>query len=219
MWENSVAGVIEVPLKLTRRLRLRRGGEPPARRERGASCSTCPRFAIPAGKDDGKLTIDVGGLALPPGSYCCYLQATTSAPYNRYPQQLDAANVAKAAADKATAELAAAVQKATEAVNAAKAEKVAEKVTAAEKALAEANEKVKQNEAAKVALAAQVKALQPKETAAYGYSTPDPVQGDARPDHAGRPGPRRAAHARRQARRARHDHAPVRLRRRRRTDA
>jgi hypothetical protein len=171
VWENSVAGVIEVPLKLTRRLgyggavSLQAAGSAP-------QLLNVPAIAVPAGTDDGKLTIDVGGLALPPGGYCCYLQATSSAPYNRYPRQLDAANVAKAAADKATAELAAAVQKATEAVNAAKAEKVAEKVAAAEKALAEANEKVKQNEAAKAALAAQIKALQPKETVAYGYSTP-----------------------------------------------
>jgi hypothetical protein len=171
VWENSVAGVIEVPLKLTRRMgyagavKLQAAGG-------AAQILNVPDVDIPAGQNEGKLTIDVGALQLPPGGYACYLQASSTAAYNRYPAQLDSTNVAKAAADKATPELAAAVQKATEALAAAKQANVAGQVAAAEKALAEANEKVKQNEAAKASLAEQIKALTPKDTLAYGYSTP-----------------------------------------------
>ena len=164
VWENSVAGRDRGAAEAHAPARLRRRGEPQAAGSAPQPSSTSPRFAIPAGTDDGKLTIDVGGLALPPGSYCCYLQATTSAPYDRYPSNSTPPTPPRPPPTRRPPELAAAVQKATEAVNAAKAEKVAEKVAAAEKALAEANEKVKQNEAAKAALAAQIKALQPKET-------------------------------------------------------
>jgi hypothetical protein len=170
VWEQSVAGVIDVPLKVTRRPPF--AGAVKVKPAAGiASIQALPEFEIPANATDGNLKLDVGALALPAGNYSLFLQATSAGPYDRDPAKRAAAQAAKDAADKATPELATAVQKATEALAAAKTgNKKPEEIAAAEKALAAAQEKVKQNEASKTALVAQIKALAPKETTAYVYS-------------------------------------------------
>jgi hypothetical protein len=172
VWEQSVAGVIEVPLKVTRRgayagaVQLKPAG--------AAQLAAAPAFEVAAGATDAKLTLDVGALALPAGQYSVHLLASSAGAYDRYPQQLAAANAAKADADKATPELAAAAQKAKDALAAAKAATPPkpEDVAAAEQAAAAAEAAVKQNEQAKASLAEQLKALAPKEVTAYAYSPP-----------------------------------------------
>jgi hypothetical protein len=171
-WEQSVAGVIDVPLKVTRRPPF--AGAVKVKPAAGiASIQALPEFEIAANSTDGNLKLDIGALALPAGNYSLFLQATSAGPYDRDPAKRAVAQAAKDAADKATAELATAVTKATEALTAAKTgNKKPEEIAAAEKGLAAAQEKVKQNDASKTALAAQITALAPKETTAYVYSPP-----------------------------------------------
>lgn len=171
VWEESVAGKIEIPLKLTRRMnyagvvKLKPFGS-------FESVTKLPEIDVAAGAVDSKWTLDFGALGLPVGNHTVYIQATSTGAYDREPALRVAAQAAKDAADKATAELAEAVKKATEALGAAKTANKPEQIAPAEKALAEANEKVKQNEAAKTAAAERIKALAPKDTLAYGYCTP-----------------------------------------------
>jgi hypothetical protein len=171
LWENSVAGVIEVPLKLTRRLGF--NGAAKLKPFSGvAGLNGLPAVDIAANAIDGKLTIDAGALGLGVGNYSLYLQATSAAPYDRDPAARAAVQATKDAADKATPELAAALQKAKDALAAAKTANKPDAIKVAEAALADAETKVKQHDAAKAAVDAQLKAMAPKEVTAYGYSTP-----------------------------------------------
>jgi hypothetical protein len=172
VWENSIAGKIEIPLKVTRRVgynavvKLKPAASLPA-------IIAMPEIDVAAGAADAKLVLDASALKLAPGNYSVYVQATSTAPYDRDPARRAAVQAGKDAADKATAELAAAVTKAKETLAAAK---TPEEKDAAPKAVAAAEEKVKQNEQAKTAATEQLKALAPKDTLAYGYSTPIPIK-------------------------------------------
>jgi hypothetical protein len=171
VWENSVAGVIEVPLKLTRRMGFNAAAK--LKPLSGvAALNGLPAIDIAANATDGKLTIDAGALGLGVGNYSLYLQTTSAAPYDRDPATRAAVQATKDAADKATPELAAALQKAKDALAAAKTANKADAIKAAEAVVADAEAKVKQNDAAKAAADAQIKAMAPKEVTAYGYSTP-----------------------------------------------
>jgi hypothetical protein len=188
VWENSVAGVIEVPLKLTRRL----GFNGPAKLKPlsgVAALNGLPAIDVAANATDGKVTIDAGALGLGVGNYTFYLQATSAAPYDRDPAARAAVQATKDAADKATPELAAALQKAKDALAAAKASNKPDALKAAEAAVAEAEAKVKQNDAAKAAADAQLKAMAPKEVTAYGYSTPIDLKITAAPMTVAPPAP------------------------------
>jgi hypothetical protein len=180
VWENSIAGVIEIPLKLTRRLGFT--GAAKLKPLGGVvAVGALPAIDVAANVSDGKLTIDAGALALGVGNYSVYLQATSAAPYDRDPAARAASQATKDAADKATPELAAALQKAKDALAAAKTAKKPEEIKAVETAVADAEAKVKQNDAAKAAADAQVKAMAPKEVTAVGYSTPIDVRITASP--------------------------------------
>jgi hypothetical protein len=171
VWENSVAGVIEIPLKLTRRLGFNAAAK--LKPLSGvAALNNLPAIDIAANATDGKLTIDAGAIGLGVGNYSVYLQATSAAPYDRDPAARAAIQATKDAADKATPELAAALQKTKDALAAAKTANKPDAIKSAETAVADAEAKVKQNDAAKAAADAQLKAMAPKETTAYGYSTP-----------------------------------------------
>jgi hypothetical protein len=192
VWENSVAGVIEIPLKLTRRLGFT--GAAKLKPLGGvAALSAMPAIDVPANAIDGKLTIDAGALALGVGNYSVYLQATSAAPYDRDPAARAAAQATKDAADKATPELAVALQKAKDALAAAKTANKPEQIKAAEAAVADAEAKAKQNDAAKAAADAQVKAMAPKEVTAVGYSTPIDLKITASPITLAPPAPIAAA--------------------------
>jgi hypothetical protein len=171
VWENSVAGVIEIPLKLNRRL-----GFTTAAKLKPLSGVTplnnLPAIDVAANATDGKLTIDAGALGLGVGNYSLFLQATAAAAYDRDPAARAAVQATKDAADKATPELAAALQKAKDALVKAKSANKPDEIKAAEAAVVDAEAKVKQNDAAKAAADAQLKAMAPKEVTAYGYSTP-----------------------------------------------
>jgi hypothetical protein len=171
VWENSVAGVIEVPIKLTRRLGF--NGAAKLKPLSGvAALNGLPAVDFAANATDGKLTIDAGALGLGVGNYGLYLQATSAAPYDRDPAARAAVQATRDAADKATPELAAALQKAKDALAAAKTANKPDAIKSAEAAVTDAEAKVKQNDAGKAAIDAQLKAMAPKETTAYGYSTP-----------------------------------------------
>jgi hypothetical protein len=140
-----------------------------------------PAIDIAANAADGKLTIDAGALGLGVGNYSLFLQATSAAPYDRDPAARAAVQTTKDAADKSTPELAAALQKAKDALAAAMAANKPEQVKPAEAAVVDAEAKVKQNDAAKAAVDAQLKAMAPKEVTAYGYSTPIDLKVTASP--------------------------------------
>ena len=169
-YEGALGAKVAVPLKLAwraeaaGRFKVKVGGHP--------ALDNFTEAEIDAKAATANVEIDLNKHKLPPGTHTLYVRAEGKVKYARNPEALKAAEEAKVAAEKATADATGVARQAAEKLTAAKAETNPEATKAAEKGVADADAAAKSAEQKKAEAVKRAADLGPKDVEGTFYSAP-----------------------------------------------